>query len=436
MSIHGYRRRMHLEGLESRKMLSVNGFVNHGVSPDIAGHSNSQLESGMLPAVVMELTDQVEFQVGLEVLQQVPPGQSPATGLATLVLNTLTGQLAIQGDFVELQGEVLGVHLHGPATLGNQADEILSLEFSGYNEGVFSTAATLAIQQINDVINGRTYLEIHSSAISAGEIRGQIAPIGTQFRIVGQGESGLIRVGDSFDIEFHAWDQASMQSVFSAYVDIFFDATLIEVTEIVFSDSFLQSRTGGIQNHHGQVDEVGAVGKLIPDNETLVFTLRVMALAVGSTKFEARPADSIFSDISVIGLDGDQRENTYFKPLPLTISPVRPWQNPRDAGDVNDDGIITPVDVFLIASRIVLEGAGALSDPLPTAGEPPPYYDVSGDGFVAANDVFLVANTLNTLHMSVANLSVWSMVPGGSLTQDKDKAKVTDAEIFNNLDLH
>lgn len=427
---------MHLEGLESREMLSVHGFFNRGVSPDVDGHSASQLESVMLPAVVLELTDQVEFQVGLEALQQVPPSQSPATGLATLVLNTLTGQLEIQGDFMELQGEVLDVHLHGPATLGNHADEILSLIFSGNNEGVLSAATILPIQQIDDVINGRTYMDIHSSAIPSGEIRGQIAPIVTQFRIVGQDESGLIRVGDSFDIEFHAWDQASMQSVFSAYVDMFFDATLIEVTEIVFSDSFLQSRTGGIQNHNDQVDEVGAVGRLIPDNETLVFTLRVMALAAGSTMVEARPADSIFSDISVIGLDGDQRENTYFKPLPLTILPDRPWQNPRDAGDVNDDGIITPVDVFLIASRIVLEGAGALSDPLPTAGEPPPYYDVSGDGFVAANDVFLVANTLNTLHMSVANLSVWSMLPGGALTQDKDKAKVTDAEIFNNLDLH
>ena len=427
---------MHLEGLESREMLSVHGFVNRGVSLDVDGHSASQLESEMLPAVVLELTDQVEFQVGLESLQQVPPSQSPATGLATLVLNTLTGQLEIQGDFMELQGEVLDVHLHGPATPGNHADEILSLIFAENNEGVFSAATILPIQQIDDVINGRTYLDIHSSAIPSGEIRGQIAPIGTQFRIVGQDESRLIRVDDSFDIEFHAWDQASMQSVFSAYVDVFFDATLIEVTEIIFPDSFLQSRTGEIQNHHGQVDEVGAVGRLIPDNETLVFTLRVMARAAGSTRVEARPADSIFSDISVIGLDGDQRENTYFKPLPLTILPDRPWQNPRDAGDVNDDGIITPVDVFLIASRIVLEGAGALLDPLPTAAEPPPYYDVSGDGFVAANDVFLVANTLNTLHMSVANLSVWSMLPGSAFTQDKDKAKVTDAEIFNNLDLH
>lgn len=67
------------------------------------------------------------------------------------------------------------------------------------------------------------------------------------------------------------------------------------------------------------------------------------------------------------------------------------WQNPRAALDVNDDGLITPIDVLLIINRINGQGAG----PLPSQNSSLSFLDVNGDGNATAIDALLGINHLN-----------------------------------------
>ncbi len=70
------------------------------------------------------------------------------------------------------------------------------------------------------------------------------------------------------------------------------------------------------------------------------------------------------------------------------------WRNPGTPEDVNDDGIVTPVDALLVITYINSHLGGELTVPPPPA-EPPPYYDVDGNGFVTALDVLLIIDVLN-----------------------------------------
>ena len=69
-----------------------------------------------------------------------------------------------------------------------------------------------------------------------------------------------------------------------------------------------------------------------------------------------------------------------------------PWQNPVDKFDVNNDQVVSAIDVLLIVNEINANGSRDLSGSgLPT----PPYIDVTGDNFVSALDVLQVVNRIN-----------------------------------------
>jgi len=70
------------------------------------------------------------------------------------------------------------------------------------------------------------------------------------------------------------------------------------------------------------------------------------------------------------------------------------WQNAVHRCDVNDDGLITPLDVLVAINAINDGGARELPVPQPPQG-PPPYFDVSGDDWLTALDVLLVINYIN-----------------------------------------
>jgi Dockerin type I domain/Cysteine-rich secretory protein family len=68
------------------------------------------------------------------------------------------------------------------------------------------------------------------------------------------------------------------------------------------------------------------------------------------------------------------------------------WQNSRDVYDVDNDGVIAPIDILLVINRLRRQ-----SDPLaPNVQLSPPYYfDVDGDWNIAPIDVLLIINQIN-----------------------------------------
>ncbi|MCY2995097.1 MAG: FG-GAP-like repeat-containing protein [Planctomycetota bacterium] len=75
---------------------------------------------------------------------------------------------------------------------------------------------------------------------------------------------------------------------------------------------------------------------------------------------------------------------------------ANPWQNSAHPLDVNNDGLITPLDALLVANYINANGSGALTWPALGANCPPPYLDCAGDWNITPQDALLVINDLNT----------------------------------------
>lgn len=68
------------------------------------------------------------------------------------------------------------------------------------------------------------------------------------------------------------------------------------------------------------------------------------------------------------------------------------WQNSGNVHDVNNDSVVSAIDVLFIVNDINQNGTRDLRG---TGLTPPPFIDVSGDNFVSAIDVLLVVNFIN-----------------------------------------
>lgn len=111
------------------------------------------------------------FLDGLQV-----PVSTPGTGTATAMLDTDTGIMTIEGTFMDLIGTTTNAHLHGPADPGMNAGIFFGLTFdAGATSGSFSgTSGVLSSTVIGEILNGRSYINVHTSVFPGGEIRGQL----------------------------------------------------------------------------------------------------------------------------------------------------------------------------------------------------------------------------------------------------------------------
>ena len=68
------------------------------------------------------------------------------------------------------------------------------------------------------------------------------------------------------------------------------------------------------------------------------------------------------------------------------------WQNQTQRHDVNNDGLISAIDVLIVINEINRNGARPLAG---TTLVPPPYYDVDGNRSIEPLDVLIVINYIN-----------------------------------------
>jgi len=106
------------------------------------------------------------------------PVNSPATGLGLFLLEG--NQLTFNVTYRDLSGSAIAAHLHGPADATAPAGVLIDL--APHHDGIFAAAGsftgtlTLTDAQLGAVVDGRTYVNIHTTANSGGEIRGQVVP--------------------------------------------------------------------------------------------------------------------------------------------------------------------------------------------------------------------------------------------------------------------
>lgn len=137
--------------------------------------------------------DVVVFRFALEGSQEVPPVNTPGTGEATVTLDTDTGEVTVTGEYRDLVSDALAAHIHGPADPGQNAGVLIGLIIDGGTSGMISGSGTLQPGHIDEMLNGRTYVNVHSNMHSGGEIRGQVVPCAADMNL-----DGMADVSDFF----------------------------------------------------------------------------------------------------------------------------------------------------------------------------------------------------------------------------------------------
>ncbi len=140
------------------------------------------------------------FNITLSGAEEVPPVPTAGTGTGTVTLNVSTGAITINGTYTGLTSAANMAHLHGPAAPGASAGIILGCVVSGGTTGTYSGGGTLTPTQVTNVMNGLTYLNVHTVMFGAGEIRGQVVAPGSATPYGGNPPLSLQLVGGSVKI--------------------------------------------------------------------------------------------------------------------------------------------------------------------------------------------------------------------------------------------
>jgi len=110
----------------------------------------------------------------LQASQQVPPTTSAASGSCSVTVDEMSGEVSVGCSYEGLVDEAFAAHIHGPAEPGVNGPVILPLTPSGGTSGVITGGGTLTPMQVQEILEGRTYVNLHTVAFPGGEIRGQI----------------------------------------------------------------------------------------------------------------------------------------------------------------------------------------------------------------------------------------------------------------------
>jgi hypothetical protein len=117
--------------------------------------------------------DMVTYSGQLSGASEVPANTSAATGKVEAKLDKKTNMLQWTVTYSGLTGPAKAGHFHGPAMAGSNAG--VALPFTGSMESPIKGEAKLTDAQVQDLMAGKWYANIHTAAHPGGEIRGQLS---------------------------------------------------------------------------------------------------------------------------------------------------------------------------------------------------------------------------------------------------------------------
>ena len=130
------------------------------------------LFSALLTTTLAGGAQATNFFANLDGASEVPPNASPATGLATLILDDATLQMTYQLDYSGLLGPTTASHIHR-APAGVNGPIIYPLALGNFPSGVQGVVQINAAD-LPDLMNLGMYVNIHTQVFPGGEIRGQV----------------------------------------------------------------------------------------------------------------------------------------------------------------------------------------------------------------------------------------------------------------------
>jgi hypothetical protein len=117
------------------------------------------------------LADKISYKADLQGSQEVPPVPGNGKGSVDATYDTATKKLTWKVTFSGLTGPATAAHFHGPAEHGKNAGVAVPIPGT---KSPMDGSATLTDAQAADLSAGKWYVNVHTAANKAGEIRGQV----------------------------------------------------------------------------------------------------------------------------------------------------------------------------------------------------------------------------------------------------------------------
>ncbi|HWP27705.1 MAG TPA: CHRD domain-containing protein [Xanthobacteraceae bacterium] len=131
------------------------------------------ITTALILAGASAAAESIALKAELKGSNQVPPNKSTGTGNLELIYDPAERKLSWKGSYAGLSGAVTAAHFHGPAMEGRNAGIALVISANGLPPS-FEGSAILSPAQVTDLLSGRWYINLHTAAYPAGEIRGQV----------------------------------------------------------------------------------------------------------------------------------------------------------------------------------------------------------------------------------------------------------------------
>jgi hypothetical protein len=123
-----------------------------------------------LAAAGPALAETMNFKASLSGTEEVPPTQTSGKGDVTATFDSASKKLSWKGSYSGLSGPATAAHFHTGEKGKNGGVAIPIAPAASPLEG----SATLNEQQAADLMAGKLYVNVHTEANKAGEIRGQV----------------------------------------------------------------------------------------------------------------------------------------------------------------------------------------------------------------------------------------------------------------------
>jgi hypothetical protein len=114
----------------------------------------------------------IHFTAHLSTAAEVPTKTGPGAGVADATLDTANSMFTYTIRYSGLSGPATAAHFHGPANTMETAGVAIKIE--GGLSSPIKGETHLTHEQINDLMQGRWYVNVHTASNPSGEIRGQL----------------------------------------------------------------------------------------------------------------------------------------------------------------------------------------------------------------------------------------------------------------------